>query len=149
MTSESNDGESPEETIKVVKHRKPRPYVDLKKLERAMWLNPTLMQCALFFDTSQEHIEQLIDLNYGLTFAEFRSKNQMGLQTTLINRAIQMALEDKNTAMMIFSLKNICKWSDNEGGQAHNLIQLAYSLDTPPPPPVIPDDIIDVEVDKK
>lgn len=134
MASELEESESDQQGPQERKARKPRPYVDLKKLERLMWLQPSQMQTALFFDTTQDHIAEIIEHNYGFTFAEYREKNQINLRLTLVQKALQMALEDKNTAMMIFALKNINKWSDNNFGENNGgqIINLKYNLMEPP-----------------
>lgn len=81
---------------------------DLKTLMR---LNPTLEDTAAFFECNPRTIERYIEKHFELTFVEFRKQNMVHTRLSLIRKAIQQA-ESGNTAMLIFCLKNLCKWKD-------------------------------------
>lgn len=57
--------------------------------------------------TIQRHIEE----KKSMTFSEYRDYCMSGTKIRLQQSAIQMALKG-NAVMMIFSLKNLCNWSD-------------------------------------
>lgn len=117
--------------------------IDYTKLEQFMWCNPTLTMTSLFFEVSNSTIEAMIKERYGLSFDEFRSKNIMFTRKTLVQKAVQMAIEKDNVAALIFSLKNLAGWTDNiqMSVQPTQTIQLKYSLDKPPQPPSDPIDV--------
>lgn len=96
---------------------------------------PTLENTAIFFDTDTQTIEELIKKEYGLNFREFREQNVQRTRHTLVQVALDEALNKRTPALLIFALKNIAKWTDrvdiqNSIGQQE--IKLKYSLDTPP-----------------
>ena len=90
-----------------------RPRVELEQhqLEALCRLNPTLKDCAAYFRCSQDTIERR-SKEFGYeTFAYLRDKNMVHTRLSLIRTAVKQA-ENGNTAMLIFSLKNLCKWAD-------------------------------------
>ena len=75
-------------------------------------LRPSLQDTAAFFNVSEDTILRRCKEYESLTFAELRDKYMAETRLKLVNKAISMALNDKNTAMMIFCLKNLNKWQD-------------------------------------
>ena len=91
---------------------RPKKEISLEQLKALMRLNPTLKDTAAFFECSEDTIERLIKSEFdGLSFAEFREQNLVHTRMTLIRNALKMA-EKGNPALMIFCLKNLCKWQD-------------------------------------
>lgn len=132
MASELDGSESEQQAPRKRVPGKKRPYVDLKKLERLMFMNPTMEEVTYFFDTSPEHISELTSLNYGYTFTEFRAKFRVHLKASLTDRAIKRAMEGSDR-MLENCLKHICGW--NTAGPEVNatpVITLKYSLDEEP-----------------
>lgn len=84
---------------------------DLKKLKELMRLKPSLEDTAAFFECSKTTVEDAIRHHYDLTFREFREQNMVHTRLMLVRTAIQKAKSGDNT-MLIFCLKNICKWAD-------------------------------------
>ena len=87
--------------------------MDEQKLRAFMRMKPTLADTASFFQCSQRTVEKYIRDNFNNTFIEFRAQNMVHTRHSLIRKAIQMA-EAGNVPMLIFSLKNLCNWSDKQ-----------------------------------
>jgi AraC-like DNA-binding protein len=83
------------------------PEEQLKAICR---LKPTLKDVAAFFQCSEDTIERRCKTYGNCTFAEFREQNMVHTRFDLIRKAMRMA--ETNPTMMIFCLKNICKWVD-------------------------------------
>lgn len=101
--------------------------LDEDKLKSFMRLKPTIEHTASFFDCSEATIERFIRKNFDRTFTEFRDMQMNNTRHALVQKAISEGLgtNDKtgkdgklikgrpvNTAMLIFSLKNMAGWSD-------------------------------------
>lgn len=77
---------------------------------------------------SEDIIERRIRDDHNLTFGQYREKVMGKIKVKLVQTAIDMALNNKNTVMMIFCLKNICGWADkiehveDKKGEARKLI---------------------------
>jgi AraC-like DNA-binding protein len=107
-----------------------RPKVEIAEaqLKAIMRLNPTMKDTAAFFECSEDTIERQIKRDYGLTFAEFREKNMVHTRFALVRKAIQKATAGDNV-MLIFVLKNLCKWKDrydHSPDEMTNTIPIAY-----------------------
>lgn len=76
-------------------------------------MKPTKKDCADFFECSEDTIDRHIKSETGLTFSEFRESGMAYTKFTLIRRAIVMAKKG-DTSMMIFCLKNIAGWKNND-----------------------------------
>lgn len=95
-------------------------------------LRPSLADCAAFFDVSEDTILRRCKEYEGMTFAELRDKYMADTRLKLVKKALNMALLDGNTAMMIFCLKNLNKWQDKfdievEGNITTNYVEWAKS----------------------
>jgi hypothetical protein len=73
-----------------------------------------LTDCAELLKCSKSIIEKKIRKQYQLSFGEYRDSKLSVLRMKLIDKAIDSALVHHNTAMLIFCLKNICKWTDKQ-----------------------------------
>lgn len=133
MASELDGSESEQQAPPKRVARAKRPYVDLKKLERLMFMNPTMEEVTYFFDTSPEHISELTSLNYGYTFTEFRDKFRVHLKASLTDRAIKRAMEGSDR-MLENCLKHVCGWNTAGGGEPNQAISinLKYNLEEEP-----------------
>lgn len=104
--------------------------IDEKKLKSFLQLKPTLEHTAMFFECSERTIERFIRRRYDKTFMEFRDAQMNTTRHALIQTAISEALgaakkvdadgnviskgKPVNTTMLIFTLKNLADWSDND-----------------------------------
>lgn len=97
----------------MAKMGRPKKFDDEKdrQLKAILRLKPTLEDCAAFLEVSGDTIERHIKRKYKCTYAEFREQNMVHTRFNLIRTALRQA-ESGNTAMLIFCLKNLCKWVD-------------------------------------
>ena len=92
---------------------KPRVELDQDKFEAFCRLNPTIEDCAAFFKVSEDTITRRChEWGYG-GFADARQQNMVHTRMALIRKAVHMG-ENGNVPMLIFSLKNICGWTDRQ-----------------------------------
>lgn len=82
------------------------------KLDGLLAHKMSLVVCAEMLGCHENSIKNHIKDRYGITFTEYAERKLSPMKVKLVQKAIQMALAGDRT-MMIFSLKNICKWSDN------------------------------------
>jgi predicted transcriptional regulator len=82
------------------------------KLDGLLAYKSSLVVCADILDVSESTIKNHIKQRYGMSFSEYAEKKLSRTKVKLVQKAIEMATSG-NVAMMIFCLKNICKWSDN------------------------------------
>lgn len=85
--------------------------LDLDKLKALMRLKPTLADTAAFFQCSERTVENTVRKHFDLTFFDFREQNAVHTRLSLIRKAIGLA-EAGNVSMLVFSLKNMCKWTE-------------------------------------
>ena len=90
---------------------RPRKELDREQFEALCRLNPTLKDCAAFFQVSEDTIERRCKEWEYSGFADARDKNMVHTRLTLIRTAVKKAEKGDNT-MLIFSLKNLCGWKD-------------------------------------
>jgi len=90
---------------------RPRLEIDQNQLESLCRLNPTLKDAAAFFKCSEDTIENRAKEFGYKDFSDCRQQNMVHTRLTLIRNALKMA-EKGNPALMIFCLKNLCKWTD-------------------------------------
>lgn len=83
----------------------------LRQLKQFMRLKPSLKDTAAFFDCGTTTVEDAIRKHFDTSFRDFRDKNMVHTRYGLIRKAISMG-DSGNVPMLIFSLKNLCGWSD-------------------------------------
>lgn len=92
--------------------------IPLDILNTALHFNANLNQVQLLLENKgiRVHIDTINNFckrTFGMTFSEYREKRFDHTKLLLVQKAIKMALEDGNVALLIFCLKNICGWRDN------------------------------------
>ena len=100
------------------------------KLDGLLAYKSSLTVCADILETTDTTIKNHIKRRYNLTFTEYAERKLSRTKLKLVQKAIEQA-SSGNTTMLIFCLKNICKWSDKQEAAldvANNAIKLAYSL---------------------
>lgn len=115
---------------------RPQKPIDAKQLDRLMRFNPPLEDVAAWFGVSADTIERRIKELESCSFAEFRRKRMSGVRIKLINKAISMA-ERGDRTMLIFCLKNLCRWADKPGDfndEDDNELVMVYEDGTTGPP---------------
>ena len=103
-----------------------------EKLDGLLTYKSSLIVCADILDVHENTIKSHIKQRFGMTFTEYAEKKLSRTKVKLVQKAIEAALSG-NTTLMIFCLKNICKWSDNNQqdeflNKVVNL-KLAYNLE--------------------
>ena len=96
--------------------KKPKPnpqetIIDAEQLIKILRLKPTLSDVASFFDCSNKAIERHIRKYHDMTFIQYRNRQMSHTKNALVQEALKQA-KSGNTAMLIFSLKNLCDWTD-------------------------------------
>lgn len=110
----------------VIKNKGGRPRtieIDWKVLDTLMQFKVTKKFCAEYMNISEDTIDARLKSEFQLTFDQYRQERNQKMQLRLQSTAIEMAL-GKNTAMMIFCLKNLCGWSD----KPHEIEELQSGL---------------------
>ena len=85
--------------------------IDWGKLNGMLLFKATKDLCASELGVSKDKLHEDIRKRYGMTFQEYADKILDKTRWKLQNKAITLALGG-NVSMLIFCLKNICKWSD-------------------------------------
>lgn len=84
-----------------------------EKLDGLLAYKSSLVVCADILECHENTIKNHIKKRYDLTFTQYAEKKLSRTKVKLVQKAIEMATSG-NTAMMIFCLKNINKWSDRQ-----------------------------------
>lgn len=82
------------------------------KLDGLLAYKSSLLVCSDILEVSDTTIKNHIKKRYNMTFTEYAEKKLSRTKVKLVQKAIEMA-NSGHATMMIFCLKNICKWSDN------------------------------------
>lgn len=82
------------------------------KLDGLLAYKSSLTVCSDILDVSERTIRNHIKQRFDMTFGEYADRKLSKTKVKLVSKAIEMANSGNNT-MMIFCLKNICKWNDN------------------------------------
>lgn len=69
-------------------------------------------ECAELMGVSNTTFDAKIKDHYGMTFREVRDRKLVNIKTRLINKALDMSLNQNNTTMTVFCLKNLAGWTD-------------------------------------
>lgn len=96
----------------IAKMGRPPIEVDWHKIDMYCSYKMSLEDVAFLCGCTMETIEQKIKKQWECTFLEYRAKKVVALKVKLIQKALEMA-EAGDRTMLIFSLKNLCKWCDN------------------------------------
>jgi hypothetical protein len=96
-----------------------RPVIDipLDILDTACGLDANMNQLLELLDrkgikVTDDTVNNFCKRNFKMTFSEYKDKKFEHTRIMLKQKALKMAMTDSNTAMMIFCLKNFCKWTD-------------------------------------
>jgi hypothetical protein len=84
---------------------------DWDKFDLILQFKPSKKTCADVMECSDETIDRRIKQKYDCSFMEYRDRKMGKIKLKLCQKAIEMSLSG-NTAMMIFTLKNLCDWRD-------------------------------------
>jgi hypothetical protein len=87
--------------------------INWDKLDALLQFKVSLRFCADYLGCSIDSIRRRIKEKYDMKFAEYHALRMERTATKLQQKAIEMAFNGDRT-MMIFSLKNLAKWSDKQ-----------------------------------
>lgn len=90
--------------------------INYDKLDALLQFKVTKGFCADYLGVSEDTIDRRIKEDHGKTFSEYHELKIARTGLKLQQKAIEAALAG-NTTLMIFALKNISKWSDNNDNQ--------------------------------
>ena len=83
------------------------------KLDGLLAYKPSLIVCSDILDCHENSIKNHIKKRYGLTFTEYADRKMSKTKVKLVQKALDQAFGG-NTTMLIFCLKNLCKWADKQ-----------------------------------
>lgn len=86
---------------------------DWEKLDTCLQFRPSLRTAAEVMGVCPTTIKEYIKKKHDLTYTEYADIKLSKIKQRLVQKAIDMALSGKNNVMMIFCLKNICKWQES------------------------------------
>lgn len=94
----------------------PNPKIELNydKLDALLQFKVSLDFCADYLGCSEDTIRRRLKEDHGMTFTQYHALKMQRTAFKLQQRAIQLALEGKSHAVMIFALKNLANWTDKE-----------------------------------
>ena len=78
-----------------------------------MQFKPNLVTAAELMECGETTLKNFIKRKFEETYTEYSNRKLSTVRIKLVQKAIQMAMSGNNNVMLIFCLKNICKWSDN------------------------------------
>ena len=90
-----------------------RPVIefDWHTLDKFLAYRASLADCAELMNCSEDTITRRIKEEHGVTFAVYRDKKMAKTRVKLVETALHLATKG-NVTMLIFSLKNLCGWTD-------------------------------------
>jgi hypothetical protein len=105
--------------------------IDFNVLDALLQFKASMRYCADYLGISHDTLERRVKEKKGCTFGEYADRQLDATRLKLQQKIITKALAGDN-ACLIFSLKNLCKWSDKvETNVAEDSapLKLKYSLD--------------------
>lgn len=107
--------------------------IDWAKLDAILQFYPTKVTCCDMLDISEDTLDRGIAKEHGMTFKEYRDRKMSTTRVALAKKAVKMAL-DGHATMLIFCLKNLCGWTDQQflaTSTQQQVIELKYRIDEP------------------
>ena len=106
---------------------------DWKLLDSILQYHANKRDAAELLGVSEDTIDRRIKAEHGKSFLQYRETKLGRVRIQLIQTAIEQAKTGKNPAVLIFCLKNLCKWSDKQeievGEKTRKEFKLAYNLE--------------------
>ena len=111
------------------KRGRPRKEFDKRTFENLCAIQSTIIEMCAFFECDTKTLENWCKREYGKTFHEvFREKRCKGF-ISLRRAQFQKAIEEKNTAMLIFLGKNWLGQSDRQEVKLDSPLQVSSGYD--------------------
>ena len=83
------------------------------KLDGLLAYKSSLVVCGEMLGCHENTVKNHIKKRYGITFGQYADKKLSRTRVKLVSKAIEQATSG-NTTMLIFCLKNLCKWADKQ-----------------------------------
>lgn len=95
---------------------RPAIEIPIDVLDTACQFNANMNQILMILEgkgikVTDDTVNNFCKRKFGITFSEYKDKRFENTKLMLVQKTIKMALEG-NATMMIFTLKNVCKWTD-------------------------------------
>ena len=99
------------------------------KLDGLLAYKSSLVVCSEILETTDTTIKNHIKRRHNQTFTEYADRKLSRTKVKLVQKAIEQATSG-NTTMLIFCLKNLCKWQDKFDTQTdqQGSITLNYNI---------------------
>ena len=104
---------------------------DWSQLDKYLQFKISLKMAAELMECGQTTIKDYIKEKHNMTFTEYSDIKMSKVKVKLVQKALDMALKNNNVTMLIFCLKNICKWADRQDVDHNvndNVIKMAYDI---------------------
>ena len=88
-----------------------RVEIDFKVLDALLQYKATKRQCSNHMEVSEDTLDRRVKEKHNMNFSQYADNQLDNTRIKLQQKIIQKALLGDNTCL-IFSLKNLCKWSD-------------------------------------
>ena len=115
---------------------RPKKPFDWGVLDGVLQYESNLKDCADLLNVSEDTVERRIKAMYKITFSEYRASKLGKVKIKLVQKAITQALEGNSPAVLIFCLKNLCKWTDRQeiehGNKGGDVFKFNFKLDDKP-----------------
>lgn len=105
--------------------------IDYKILNGIFRVGGTITMACDILDICHDTLERRIKTQHKMKVSEYREKQLSNTKVRLQQKAIDLALNKDNVTMLVFCLKNLCNWNNNEVDPKDlvNEIKLAYNLE--------------------
>lgn len=98
------------------------------KLDGLLAYKSSLVICAEILECHENTIKNHIKKRYNQTFTEYAERKLSKTKVKLVQKAIEQATSG-NTTMLIFCLKNLCKWQDKFDEDDKNITNISINID--------------------
>jgi hypothetical protein len=112
----------------MAKMGRPLKPFDWTKLDAILQYNATLEDTATIMNVSEVTVAKRIRDKYSMTFFDYRKKRHAPVKLSVVQKAVEIARSGKNITMLIFVLKNLCNWSDNNKVESDNVVNVSYNV---------------------
>ena len=115
--------------MNVVKKGRPRKEIDKRTFENLCAIQSTITEMCAIFECDSKTLENWCKREYGMIFSQvFKEKRCKGF-ISLRRAQFQKAIEEKNTAMLIFLGKNWLGQSDRQEVKLDSPLQVSSGYD--------------------
>jgi hypothetical protein len=98
---------------------------DWNQLSNYCQFKPSLKTAAEMMGCCETTLKSYIRRKFDESYSEFQDRKMSPVKIKLVQKALQMALGG-DRVMLIFCLKNLCKWSDNPLPEQEQMAELDF-----------------------